>query len=184
MLDRIIALLIFILILPFLAVFLLLVFIEDGNPVFFEQRRVGKHGRTFKFYKTRTMKRNTPQVASKELQNPDNYLLKVGAFYRKYSIDELPNIINILNGDMKFIGPRPLLASETNIQNLRSTYRITTLKPVITGWAQVNGRDAISDERKVVLERYYLKNKSLGLDLRILWKTISGVIKGDGTHAQ
>ena len=182
MLDRIVAIFVFILISPFLAFFLLLVYFEDGSPVIFEQRRVGRHGRTFKFYKIRTMKRNTPQVASKELENVENYLLKLGAFYRKYSIDELTNIINIIKGDMKFIGPRPLLASEKNIQELRAKYGITTLKPGITGWAQVNGRDIMSDERKVVLERYYLRNKTPLLDLHILWRTVVGVLRASGVR--
>ena len=182
MLDRFVAILVLILISPFLAFFLLLVYLEDGSPVIFEQRRVGKHGRTFKFYKIRTMKRNTPQVASKELENVENYLLKLGAVYRKYSIDELPNIINIAKGDMKFIGPRPLLASEKNIQELRAKYGITTLKPGITGWAQVNGRDIMTDERKVVLERYYLRNKSCLLDLHILWRTVVGVLRASGVR--
>lgn len=182
MINRLLAIFLFVMILPFLAAFLLLVYIEDGGPVLFDQLRVGKNGKLFRFYKIRTMKRNTPQVASKDLENVEKHLLKLGAVYRKYSIDELPNVINIIKGDMNFIGPRPLLAAEKNIQELRTKYGITSLKPGITGWAQVNGRDIMSDERKVVLERYYLKNKSNMLDLHILWRTVVGVLRATGVR--
>ena len=182
MLDRIFAACLLLCILPLLLPLLLLVYIEDGGPVFLTQIRVGKDSVPFLFYKIRTMKRETPNVASKDLEDVEKYLLKTGYFFRKYSLDEIPNILNIVKGDMKFIGPRPLIPSEENMHVLRRNYGITNLKPGITGWAQVNGRDIMTDERKIVLERYYLQNKSLSLDIRILLRTVVSVFKASGVR--
>jgi O-antigen biosynthesis protein WbqP len=182
MLDRIVAVVLLLVISPVLLLVLIIVAVEDGYPVIFSQKRVGRNGKKFRFYKVRTMKRNAPEMASKDFIEVEKFLLKSGAFFRKSSIDEIPNLINIVKGDMKFIGPRPLLASEENIQHLRRRYAINTLKPGITGWAQVNGRDAVSDERKVVLERYYLRNRSFTLDLHILWRTAVGVLRATGVR--
>ena len=180
MLDRFIAFILLLLFLPLILILMLCVYIEDGNPVMLAQYRVGQHGKWFRFYKIRTMKLNTPHVASNDLNDADQYILKTGKFFRKYSLDEIHNILNIVSGDMRFIGPRPLLPTEENIQELRRKYSITLLKPGITGWAQVNGRDIVSDERKVVLERYYLRNRSTGLNLKILWRTVVGVLRASG----
>lgn len=183
MLNRICAFILLLPIAPFLALFLLAVYLEDGGPVIFKQKRVGQNGREFTFYKIRTMKRNAPQKATKDLHDIHDYVLKTGYWYRKFSIDELPNLFNIIKGDMNFIGPRPLLASELEIQELREKYGIYALKPGLTGYAQVNGRDIISDHRKIVLERFYLHNRTLKMDIKILLKTIIYVVKTTGVRA-
>jgi O-antigen biosynthesis protein WbqP len=125
------------------------------------------------------MKRNTPNVATHLLNNPRSYLLKSGEKMRKLSIDELPNLINILKGEMVFIGPRPALYNQYDLLELRNKYGIDKLKPGITGWAQINGRDEISIEEKVQFEKEYFQKRSLLLDLKIIFWTISKVFKSN-----
>jgi O-antigen biosynthesis protein WbqP len=180
--DRLIALFVIILVFPILLVSFIIVWLEDGMPVLFKQERVGQNGIPFVFFKLRSMKRETPQISSNQLEYPEQYLLKSGKWFRKLSIDELPNLFNILRGDMHFIGPRPLLASEVKLNQLRERYGIITSKPGITGWAQVNGRDNISIERKVVLERFYLRHKSLKLKILIVLKSFIIVIRSKGVR--
>lgn len=158
----------------------MLVLFEDGFPLIFKQKRVGLHNEDFYIYKIRTMKNNTPQLSTNELENPEGYRLKCGRFLRKYSIDELPNLWNIVKGDMNFIGPRPLMRREKRLHALRMRYNILEQKPGITGWAQVNGRDIISIPKKVVLERYYLRNKSFRLKAYILYRTVIIVLRAAG----
>ena len=131
----------------------LIIIIEDGFPVFFKQKRVGKDYTFFEIYKFRSMKKTTPNVATHLLVNPKQYLLKSGGLVRKLSIDELPNLINIIKGDMCFVGPRPALYNQDDLMELRVKYGVHQLKPGITGWAQINGRDEISIEEKVTFER-------------------------------
>jgi O-antigen biosynthesis protein WbqP len=126
------------------------------------------------------MKKNTPNVATHLLTNPDQYLLKIGKFIRKTSLDELPNLINILKGEMVFVGPRPALYNQDDLMALRLSARIDKLKPGITGWAQINGRDEISIEAKVALEKEYLSKKSFYFDLSILVKTFTKVLFSKG----
>ena len=158
----------------------MLVFFEDGFPLIFKQKRVGQHNEDFYIYKIRSMKNNTPQLSTNELENPEVFRLKSGRFLRKYSIDELPNLWNIVKGDMNFIGPRPLMRREERLHALRMRYNILEKKPGITGWAQVNGRDIISIPRKVFLERYYVRNKSFRLKVYILYRTIVIVLRAAG----
>src|SRR6056300_246192 len=171
MIDRIIAVLLLLLFSPILMVAFLLLLAEDGFPLIFKQQRVGQNDKDFYIYKIRSMRRETPQVSTNELNNPEKYRLKTGKFFRKYSIDELPNLWNIIKGDMHFIGPRPLMRREQDLHAFRLKYGILEIKPGITGFAQVNGRDIVSVSRKVVLERYYKKNRSLRLKAFILAKT-------------
>jgi len=180
MIDRIIAVLLLLLFSPTLIVAFLLLFIEDGFPLVFKQQRVGKNDKDFYIYKIRSMRRNTPQVSTNELSNPEKYRLKTGKFFRKYSIDELPNLWNIIKGDMHFIGPRPLMRREKELHELRLRYKILEIKPGITGFAQVNGRDIVSVPRKVALERYYTKNRSFRLKAFILAKTAVIVLRAAG----
>jgi O-antigen biosynthesis protein WbqP len=126
------------------------------------------------------MKKNTPNVATHLLINPEQYLLKLGKFIRKTSLDELPNLINILNGEMVFVGPRPALYNQDDLMALRVSFGVDKLKPGITGWAQINGRDEISIEAKVALEKQYLEKKSLLFDLTIIVKTFTNVIFSKG----
>ena len=140
---------------PLFIVVGLAIFIEDGAPIFFVQKRVGKDYSFFYLYKFRTMKKDTPNLATHLLENPKQYLLRLGGLLRKLSLDELPNLINIVRGDMNFIGPRPALYNQEDLMALRVAAKVHTQKPGITGWAQINGRDTISLEEKVALETYY-----------------------------
>ena len=180
MIDRIIAVLLLLFFSPILMVAFLLLLVEDGFPLIFKQQRVGQNDNDFYIYKIRSMRRETPQVSTNELSNPEKYRLKTGKFFRKYSIDELPNLWNIIKGEMHFIGPRPLMRREERLHALRMRYNILEQKPGITGWAQVNGRDIISIPRKVVLERYYARNKSFRLKMYILYRTIVIVLRAAG----
>ena len=117
------------------------------------------------------MKKHTPNVATHLLENPDSYLLKVGRFLRKLSLDELPNLINILKGDMGFVGPRPALYNQDDLMKLRIKAEVDKMLPGLTGWAQINGRDEISLEEKVALEKEYKYKKSFKFDIDIFFKT-------------
>ncbi len=183
MLNRIAALFLLIIISPIFIIVGLLIFIQDGFPVFFKQKRVGVNYSFFYIYKFRTMKKDTPNVATHLLANPEQYLLKIGALLRKLSLDELPNLINIIKGEMVFVGPRPALFNQEDLMALRMASGVDKLIPGITGWAQVNGRDELSLEQKVTLEKEYLAKKSLFIDFQILIKTFTNVLGSKGvTH--
>ena len=126
------------------------------------------------------MKKNTPNVATHLLINPEQYLLKIGEILRKLSLDELPNLINIIKGEMVFVGPRPALYNQDDLMNLRLATGVDKLNPGITGWAQINGRDDISIEKKVQLELEYLQKKSFLFDIEILIKTFTNVLFSKG----
>jgi O-antigen biosynthesis protein WbqP len=126
------------------------------------------------------MKKNTPNVATHLLTNPQQYLLKMGGILRKLSLDELPNLINIIKGDMVLVGPRPALYNQDDLMALRVAAGVDKLKPGITGWAQINGRDEISIEEKVALEKEYLLRKSFLLDVAIVVKTFTNVLFSKG----
>jgi O-antigen biosynthesis protein WbqP len=158
----------------------LAIFIEDGSPIFFKQKRVGVNYSFFNIYKFRSMKRNTPNVATHLLNNPEQYLLKIGGILRKLSLDELPNLINIIKGDMVFVGPRPALYNQDDLMTLRVATGVDKLKPGITGWAQINGRDDISMEKKVQLEQEYLYKRSTLFDIEIIIKTFTNVLFSRG----
>jgi len=161
----------------------LLIFFEDGFPVFFKQNRVGINYTFFNIYKFRSMKKNTPNVATHLLENPEQYVLKIGKLLRKLSLDELPNLINIVKGEMVFVGPRPALYNQDDLMALRVAAGVHKLKPGITGWAQINGRDELSLEVKVAYEKEYLERKSLLFDLKIIILTFTRVLGSKGvTH--
>ncbi len=177
MINKFFALLILIFLSPGFILISIIILISDGRPILFKQTRVGKDGVLFTMYKFRTMKNNTPNnIATHLLDNPEQYNTFVGGFLRKYSIDELPQILNIIIGDMKFIGPRPSLTNQEDLIKLRKTYGTIKCLPGVSGWAQVNGRDKNTIEQKAKMESYYMKNKSLSLDLKILLLTIKHVI--------
>ena len=183
MLNKIAALILLIILSPIFLLVGLLIFIQDGFPVFFKQKRVGVNYSFFYIYKFRTMKKDTPNVATHLLTNPEQYLLKIGALLRKLSLDELPNLINIIRGEMVFVGPRPALYNQDDLMALRVAAGVDKLIPGITGWAQVNGRDELSLEQKVALEKEYLAKKSLFIDFQILIKTFTNVLFSKGvTH--
>lgn len=180
MLNRLLALILLFIFSPLFLIVALAIFIEDGMPIFFTQKRVGINYTFFHIYKFRSMKKDTPNVATHLLTNPDQYLLKIGKFIRKTSLDELPNLINILKGEMVFVGPRPALYNQDDLMDFRVATGVSKLKPGITGWAQINGRDEISIAQKVQLEQEYLYKKSFLFDLEIIIKTITNVLFSKG----
>jgi len=180
MITRLFALVLLVILSPIFLVVALVILIEDGIPVFFTQKRVGVNYTFFQIYKFRSMKKNTPNVATHLLVNPDQYLLKIGGLLRKLSLDELPNLINIIKGEIVFVGPRPALYNQDDLMTLRVATGVDQLKPGITGWAQINGRDDISIERKVELEQEYLQKKSFLFDVEILIKTFTNVLFSKG----
>ncbi len=132
--------------------------------------------------KFRTMRTDTPDVATHLLENPDTYLISVGPFLRKYSLDEFPQIWSVLTGDMSLVGPRPALYNQDDLIELRTRIGVHELIPGITGWAQVNGRDSISIPVKVEYDDYYLRNRSFAFDLKILWLTFLKVMRSEGVQ--
>lgn len=180
MFNRILSLLMLLLLSPLFLLLSILILIEDGAPVFFKQKRVGVNYSFFQIYKFRSMKKNTPNVATHLLENPSHWVLKIGKVLRKLSFDELPNLINIVRGEMVFVGPRPALYNQDDLMALRIKAGVDHLKPGITGWAQINGRDEIALEEKVAFEKEYLERKSFWFDIKIIILTFSSVLKSDG----
>ena len=180
MINRLLSLCILIILLPLIIIIAFAILIEDGYPFLFTQKRVGINYSFFNMYKFRSMKKDAPNVATHLLENPDQYLLKTGKLIRKTSLDELPNLINIVKGEMVFVGPRPALYNQDDLMALRVAARVDKLKPGITGWAQINGRDEISIEEKVGLEKEYLKKKSFLFDVVIVVKTFTSVLGSKG----
>ena len=181
MLDRILAFFMLLCLSPIFLIVGVLILLDDGFPIFFTQKRVGKGYTFFKLYKFRTMRKNTPNVATHLLENPDQYVLKVGRILRKLSLDELPNLLNIVSGAMVFVGPRPALYNQDDLMQLRVDAGVSDLKPGLTGWAQINGRDEISIEEKVTLEKEYLDKKSFAFDVKIFFMTFtSAFFKKEG----
>ena len=178
--NRCIALLMLLLLSPLFVLVAVVIYLEDGAPVFFVQKRVGKNYSFFSMYKFRTMKKNTPNVATHLLENPEQYLLSMGGLLRKLSLDELPNLINIVRGEMVFIGPRPALYNQEDLMALRVAAGVDQQMPGITGWAQVNGRDEISLEQKVALEKEYMEKRTWKLDLQIILGTFFQVFRPKG----
>jgi O-antigen biosynthesis protein WbqP len=153
------------------------------GPIVYRSNRVGRHNKIFSMPKFRTMRTDTPAVATHLLQNPAQYLTPIGSFLRKSSLDELPQLFSILNGDMSLVGPRPALFNQDDLIALRTQFHVDELVPGLTGWAQVNGRDELPIPKKVELDVYYLQHQSLWLDLRILCMTAFKVLSSDGiTH--
>jgi O-antigen biosynthesis protein WbqP len=176
MFSRLFALLLLILFSPIFLLVSIAILVEDGYPVVFTQKRIGINYTFFNIYKFRSMKKYTPNVATHLLDNPNQYLLKIGKFIRKTSLDELPNLINIIKGEMAFVGPRPALYNQDDLMTFRVATGVSKLKPGITGWAQINGRDEISITDKVKLEQEYLYRKSILLDIEIIIKTFTNVL--------
>ncbi len=182
MLSRFYALLLLVTLSPIFILVALSIFIEDGFPIFFTQKRVGVNYTFFHIYKFRSMKKNTPNVATHLLTNPEQYLLKIGGLLRKLSLDELPNLINIIKGEMVFVGPRPALYNQDDLMALREAAGVDKLNPGITGWAQINGRDDISIPEKVKLEQEYMSRKSILFDIEIIFITFAKVLRRKGVN--
>ena len=155
--------------------------ISRGAAIFWTDR-VGRNNTIFKMAKFRTMKMNTPQLATHLMKNPEDYLIPGGAFLRKYSLDELPQLFNVVKGDMSFVGPRPALFNQDDLVALRTMKKIHTVTPGITGWAQVNGRDDLPISVKVSFDEYYFHHRSFGFDVYIIFLTMLKVIKKEGVR--
>jgi capsular polysaccharide biosynthesis protein cps4E len=154
---------------------------DSKGPVIFKQKRFGIHKKTFYVFKFRTMKVESPKyVATRDLQNPEQWITRVGAFLRKTSLDELPQLCNILVGDMSIVGPRPVVVSERDVIEAREKYGANDVLPGLTGWAQINGRDNLSTDMKAELDGYYVTHKSLIMDIRCIVRTIPYVLKRKG----
>ncbi len=157
-----------------------LVRLTSRGPALYWSDRVGRHNTIFRMPKFRSMRIGTPAVATHLLDDPDRYLTPIGSFLRKSSLDELPQLWSILRGDMSFVGPRPALFNQHDLIALRTAQGVHELVPGLTGWAQVNGRDELPIPEKVKLDVEYLRRRSLGFDLRILWMTFIKVLGRDG----
>ena len=180
--DLILALtLIILLSIPVLAITLFIKLMSRGPAIFWTDR-VGVNNTIFKMAKFRTMKLNTPQVATHLMKNPEEYLIYGGEFLRKTSLDELPQLFNVLKGDMSFVGPRPALFNQDDLVALRTAKGVHKLVPGVTGWAQVNGRDDLPIPVKVSFDEYYLRHRSFLLDLYIILLTGIKVIKREGVQ--
>ena len=162
------------------AVLFVLVRLTSRGPALYWSDRVGQHNHIFRMPKFRSMRIDTPAVATHLLQDPASYLTPMGSFLRKSSLDELPQLWSILAGDMSFVGPRPALFNQQDLIALRTEQGVHTLAPGLTGWAQVNGRDELPIPDKVKLDVAYLERQSLAFDVRILWMTFVKVIQRDG----
>jgi len=177
LLDIVLALnLLAIFLIPMIFIAIIVKLTSQGSVIYWSVR-VGVDEKLFKMPKFRTMRVNTPQAASHLLKNPDIYLTPIGSFLRKSSLDELPQLWSVLKGDMSIVGPRPALFNQDDLIALRIERGVDKLKPGITGWAQVNGRDELSVYDKVVLDEKYLNQQSFWFDVKILWITLLQVIK-------
>lgn len=154
--------------------------IDDPGPVFFKQKRVGIHKSYFNLYKFRSMKVNTPDVPTHLLTNPEQYISRVGKILRKSSLDELPQMLNIVKGEMSIIGPRPALWNQDDLIADRDKYGANDIVPGLTGWAQINGRDELEIPVKAKLDGEYAEKISLGMDVKCFLGTITSVLKSDG----
>ena len=173
MLTRFLALLFLILLSPLFLIISILIIIMDGFPVFFIQKRAGKNSTYFNMYKFRTMKKSAPNVATILLKNPNQYISRSGKFLRKFGLDELPNLINIIKGEMGFVGPRPVLYKEYDLIERRRKSGVDKLLPGLTGLAQINGHVSLTLQEKIKYELMYLEKKSLLFDSKILLKTVT-----------
>lgn len=166
--------------LPILILISLIIKMTSKGPILFTQRRVGKNNREFKIYKFRTMRTDTPDVATHLLKDPEQYITGIGKLLRKTSLDELPQLFNIAKGEMSVVGPRPALYNQDDLITLRTEKGVQRLVPGLTGWAQVNGRDELPIPQKVELDEEYIKIKGFWIDLKIIFLTAYKVVKSDG----
>jgi O-antigen biosynthesis protein WbqP len=178
--DLVLALLAMPLLLPLIVLVAVLIPLTSTGPALYYSNRIGRNNRIFKMPKFRTMRIDTPAVATHLLKNPEQWLTPVGGFLRRTSLDELPQLWSILKGDMSFVGPRPALFNQDDLIALRTQHGVHTLTPGLTGWAQVNGRDELSIPDKVKLEVDYMQRRSFWFDLYILWLTFLRVVRSEG----
>lgn len=180
MIDLVLSLMALIVLLPIFLIIIVMIKIDDPGPAFFVQKRIGKNKKWFDLYKFRSMKVNTPDVPTHLLENPEQYISRVGKFLRKSSLDELPQLINIIKGEMSIIGPRPALWNQDDLIAERDKYGANDVRPGLSGWAQVNGRDELEIPLKAKLDGEYVKNIGFIMDVKCLLKTVLAVISSDG----
>ncbi|CAN7430988.1 sugar transferase [Pseudorhodoferax sp. LjRoot39] len=178
--DLLVAVPALVVLMPVLLSLALLVRLTSPGPALYWSDRVGRHNRIFRMPKFRSMRTDTPAVATHLLERPEQYLTPIGSFLRKSSLDELPQLWSILLGDMSFVGPRPALFNQHDLVSLRTQHGVDALAPGLTGWAQINGRDELPIPAKVAFDHWYLQHSSLRLDLLILWRTARKVLARDG----
>ena len=170
-----------IVLIPLWLVLFVAIKLDSKGPIFFRQKRIGLHKKTFKILKFRTMRTDTPHdVPTHMLDNPEQYITRFGHFLRKTSLDELPQIFNIFIGQMSIIGPRPALYNQDDLVAERDKYGANDVKPGLTGWAQINGRDELEITDKAALDGEYVKKQSFWFDLKCFFGTIFSVLKHDG----
>ena len=180
LLQRFVALIGLSILSPLFLIISFLIKIESKGPVFFKQERIGKDNVNFMIYKFRSMRTDTPDVATHLLDNPDIFITKIGKVLRKTSLDEFPQLINIVKGEMLFVGPRPALYNQYDLRDLRTEKGVHVLYPGVTGWAQVNGRDELEIPEKVEFDRQYVDKRSIFMDIKIVFMTFIKVFKREG----
>ncbi len=184
--DILLSLIAAIILLPLFVILAIIIFIDDPGPIFFKQKRIGKGKKHFWLIKFRSMKRKTPDVPTHLLENPQQYITRVGKFIRRTSLDELPQIYNILFGRMSIIGPRPALWNQDDLIAERDKYGANDVRPGLTGWAQINGRDALEIPDKAKFDGVYVEKLNAGkfrgfaMDWRCFWGTVASVFKREG----
>ena len=167
---------------PIILIVALAVKLTSPGPMLFKQRRIGKNNNEFQIYKFRTMRIDTPNVPTHLLENPEQWITPVGKFLRKTSLDELPQLFNILKGEMSIVGPRPALYNQIDLKEMRTEAGVHKLVPGLTGWAQINGRDEIPLSLKVKLDKEYLERKNFFFDIKIIFMTVLSVLKSEGVQ--
>lgn len=159
--------------------------IDSRGPVFFKQKRIGRNGKPFSCYKFRSMQTTAPKNrATSDFDNAEQYVTRVGAFLRRYSLDELPQLVCCFVGTMSLIGPRPLIAEEESCNTMRSRLGVFATRPGLSGYAQVNGRDDVKNKNKPIMDAYYVKYASIGMDLKLLFQTVGVVISRRGNDSE
>ena len=165
---------------PLFLLVAILIKLDSKGPIIFKQIRIGKNSKPFYIYKFRSMKIDAPNLSTEEFINASDFTTKVGKFIRKTSIDELPQLVNILKGDMSIVGPRPVIEREVRLLEIRKECNVDSILPGITGLAQINGRDNIDDYEKVKYDFEYLSKRNLALDIKIIINTVLKVAKSEG----
>lgn len=179
--DLVLAIISLIILSPLLLVISLIVKFTSKGKILFKQRRIGKDNLEFYIFKFRTMNVDTPDnVATHLLEDPDKYITKFGKFLRRTSLDELPQLLNILKGEMSFVGPRPALYNQDDLKEERDKFNVNSLIPGLTGWAQINGRDELPIQEKVKYDAEYLRSVSFVFDVKIIFRTFLKVFRKDG----
>ena len=173
---------VFLLVLLLIPMLLIVVIVKatSEGPVLYWSDRIGKRNANFRMPKFRTMRLDTPEIATHLMSDPDSYLSPIGSFFRRTSLDELPQLFSILKGDMSFVGPRPALFNQDDLVGLRTKKGVNQLIPGLTGWAQVNGRDKLPISEKVRLDVEYMERQSFCFDMKILWMTFLKVVRRVG----